>query len=416
MMTFHRLRTACYSILCFLTASMFLLTASTAAAGQAQWITVWATAPMILPDKYALPAAVAEDVSLRQIVHVQADGERLRFHLSNAYGQTPLRIRQATLALARHPGSADIVPGSLRTLTFSGKTETIIQPGETRVTDPIDLTLKGSQDLAITLWQQNTPVRQTGHIASHATSFALRGNHVAETTWPDATPYAHWYEITTIDTETTKMAGAIAVIGDSVTDGTGIAADSNRRWTDFLATRLAEAQFPLAVLNLGIGGNRLLRDGNGPAGVARLDRDIFDQHGVTHLILLEGVNDLGRASNQTADEAALAARAEELKTAYRNTIAAAHRRGIKVFLATIPPFGGSPLYPSEAANTKIRTALNDWIRQCGEADGVLDFDAVLRAPATPDRLRADYDSGDHLHPAPGYQAMADSIDLQLFIH
>ena len=225
----------------------------------------------------------------------------------------------------------------------------------------------------------------------------------------------HWYFIAGIDVLTAPSAGAIAVLGDSITDGRGSTTNGNDRWPDILARRLQadKRTFEVAVINLGIGGNRLLRDGLGPNALARLDRDVFSQPGVRSLVILEGVNDIGTAASARV-KGEPAATASDVIFALGQIVARARAHGIRVYGATIMPFEGFRAYDTPEAEAD-RQAVNAWIRGSGRFDGVIDFDRVTRDPDRPSRLSAAVDGGDHLHLSPaGYRTMAEAIDLTLF--
>jgi lysophospholipase L1-like esterase len=204
-----------------------------------------------------------------------------------------------------------------------------------------------------------------------------------------------------------RRAGAIVAIGDSITDGTASTIDSNNRWPDHFARRLANAGIRMAVLNAGIGGNRLLSGGVGPGALARFDRDVIAQTGLTHVIVLEGINDIGQGGRTASPSAA------DLIGAHRQMIERAHSRGVSIYGATLTPFEGANYWTPEGEAR--RQALNEWIRTSKAYDAVFDFDAAVRDPNRPTKVLSQYDPGDHLHlNAAGYKAMADTIDLTLF--
>jgi lysophospholipase L1-like esterase len=227
----------------------------------------------------------------------------------------------------------------------------------------------------------------------------------------------HWYFISAVDVESASDARAVVAFGDSITDGHGTTTNGSDRWPDVLAKRLQSqaSTRDVAVLNHGIGGNRLLLDGLGPNALARFDDDAIAQTGVRYLIVLEGINDIGTLTrDRDASQSEHDALVGHMIGAYEQMIARAHAHGITVIGATILPFVGSDYYhPGQAADAD-RQAVNQWIRAPGHFDAVVDFDQVTRDPKHPDRLLAPYDSGDHLHPSPaGYAAMADAIPLSL---
>ncbi|XJJ71184.1 SGNH/GDSL hydrolase family protein [Novosphingobium sp. BL-8A] len=360
----------------------------------------------------ALPAEAARDVTLRQIVRPSIGGRGLRVRFSNAFGTTPLVIDAATIGHAVQPGKAAVAPGSLRSLSFSGKPQVTIPPGADWLSDPLDLPIGAFEDLAVTIHVQAVPQRQTSHPGSRATSFWLGGNHVVDADLPTAKPVEHWYLLSGIEARACN-GGAVVALGDSITDGHGTTTNGNDRWTDVLARRLGGKR---AVINQGIGGNRMLLDGLGPNAMARFDRDVLAAPGVTHLIVLEGINDIGSLTRLNPVSAAEhAAMVDQITGAYAQIVERARAHGIKVYGGTLLPFKGSGYYHPDAANEADREAINAWIRRPGNFDGVVDFDKVMRDPARPDRLNPAYDVGDGLHPNPqGYKAMGDAIPLEMF--
>lgn len=382
--------------------------------GAAQWVGSWASAQQRAEGGGALPAADLADITLRQTVRLSLGGERLRIRLSNLFGTEPLRIDAAHIARAASPASARIEPGGA-VVTFSGAGSVTIPPGEERVSDPVRLAVPALGRVTVSLYLRRAPARQTSHAWSRAVSYYVHGNRVAAADLAGARRNTHWYFLTGIDAEAPASAAAIVAFGDSITDGFGVVNDSDRRWPDLLARRLQAnpATRHLGVLNQGIGGNRVLLDGFGPSALSRFGRDVLAQPGVRFLILLEGVNDIGTIAPATAAERrAFVAR---MIAAYEQLIARARARGIRTIGATILPFGGSEHDRPPGAHEADRQAINAWTRAPGHFDAVLDFDALLRDPANPTRLRRLYDSGDGLHPSiAGYQAMADAVPLSLF--
>jgi len=281
--------------------------------------------------------------------------------------------------------------------------------------DAVALPVKAGADLVLSIHFAEPPARQTSHPGSRATSYYAPGDQVAALQLASAKTVDRWYQIAGIEV-TSPRGSAVVVLGDSITDGYGVQPNTNQRWTDHLAARMrADPKLrEMAVLNAGIGGNRLLLDGIGPNALARFDREVLTPPGVTHLILFEGVNDLGtltRDAPATPEEHA--ALVEKMIGAIRQMAARARARGIKVIGATISPYGGSAYYHPDAANEADRQAVNAWIRAPGNLDGVIDFDAALRDPAKPTHLRADFDN-DGLHPSiAGYRAMAEAVPLGL---
>jgi lysophospholipase L1-like esterase len=350
------------------------------------------------------PAPGLADATLRQVVHVSLGGRRLRVWFSNAFGAKPLTILAAHVATPA--GKSAIRADSRKPLAFDGRTSVTIPQGAPLVSDPVDFDLAPLSDLAVTIRIKDPTNAITGHPGARCTSYLQAGDAVAEVDLPRAVPTTHRYYLCGVDVYASDVgAAAVAVLGDSITDGRGSPTDGNGRWTDHLARRLqmGGATASVGVLNEGLGGNRLLNDGLGPSALARLDRDVLAQPGVRWLILLEGINDLGTRS----------ATAREVIGAYAQIIRRAHACGILVYGATILPCEGSFYFNPglEAARQQV----NAWVRGSGRFDAVIDFDAATRDPRKPSRLSAAADGGDHLHPGPeGCQIMAGAVDLGLF--
>jgi lysophospholipase L1-like esterase len=405
-------KTIAASLLCVAVAG------SAAPAPRETWLRSWASAQQIPEDRNALPDADLKDATLRQIVRVSVGGQHIRVMLTNAFGTEPLRIDSAHIAVSLAPASSRIDPASDRALSFDGSPEVVIPAGASYLSDPIALHAPALKSLAITLHFPDAPKGQTSHPGSRATSYLVHGNHVSAPELTDAKKVEHWFQIGGVEVAAPAAARAIVTLGDSITDGNGSTTDGNDRWPDILANRLqaSPATRTVAVLNHGIGGGRLLLDGLGPNALARFDRDVLAQTGVRYLIVLEGVNDLGvftrDAPQSPAAHAALVAR---IIGAYRQIVARSRAAGIKAIGATITPYGGSDYYHPDATNEADRQAINRWIRTPGNFDGVVDFDAVMRDPADPMRLRPALDKGDHLHPSvAGHRAMGTAIPLELF--
>jgi lysophospholipase L1-like esterase len=290
-----------------------------------------------------------------------------------------------------------------------------IPEGASVVSDPLDFDLPPLSDLTLSVYLRGAPVSVTGHPGSRTTSYLQPGDAASAPAMVGAATVDRWYFLSGIDVVAGPGASAVAILGDSITDGRGSTTNGNDRWPDNLARRLSanRATAEVAVLNHGIGGNRLLRDGKGPNGLARLDRDVLSQPGVRWLIVLLGVNDIGTAAGARARGEA-GATSDDLIAAYEQVVQRAHGHGIRVFGATILPFEGFSAYFTPEAEAD-RRRVNDWIRTSGVFDAVIDFDAATRDPASPSRLAPAVDGGDHLHPsAAGYKVMADAIDLALF--
>jgi lysophospholipase L1-like esterase len=399
-------------------AAALLLGCATAQPRETQaWVAVWASSQQIPEPRNALDPEDLRDATLRQIVRVSRGGAKLRVKVSNVFGADPLRLSAVHVARAIQPGSSRIDPATDAALTFSGRRDVIIPAGADYLSDALDFPVAAFADIAITMHLPLPPAQQTGHPGSRTTSFLVHGDHVSAAELADAQQVTHWYQLAGVEALSPAGAAAIVVMGDSITDGRGSTTDGNDRWTDFLARRLQDNPTTrhLSVLNHGIGGNRLLNDGLGPNALARFDRDVLAQPGVRYLIVLEGVNDLGRATREEPSAEGDAALVRRIIGAYEQIIVRAHAHGVRVIGATIMPYAGTSVYRSTPESEADRAAINDWIRTSGRFDAVVDFDRIMRDPTQPDRLLAAYDSGDHLHPSPaGFRAMAEAVPLSFF--
>jgi lysophospholipase L1-like esterase len=383
--------------------ALVALPAFAAQGDEARWVGTWAAAPQRTEPANLPPAPGLADATLRQVVHVSLGGTRLRVRFSNAFGTKPLTILSAQVA--RPAGKAAIRAQSRTPLAFAGRLSVTIPQGAPMISDPVDFDLAPLSDLAVTLRVKDPTDAVTGHPGARCTSYLQAGDAVADADLPRSFRTPHWYYLTGVDVDAAAPeTAAVAVLGDSITDGRGSPTDGNGRWTDHLARRLHEgsAKIRVGVLNQGLGGNRLLNDGLGPSALARLDRDVLAQPGVRWLIVLEGINDLGTRS----------ATARDLLGAYEQIIRRAHALGIKVYGATILPCEGSFYFNVELE--AARQQVNAWIRQAGHFDAVIDFDKAARDSQKPSRLSASVDGGDHLHPGPeGYKIMAAAVELGL---
>jgi lysophospholipase L1-like esterase len=384
-----------------------------------QWVSSWAAAQQIADPSNAAPAELLRGGTLRQIVHLSVGGSMIRLRVSNAFGTAPLHLVTVHVAHPVSPAASRIEPTSDVAVTFGEQADVLIPAGADYTSDPVNYRTAPLSDLAITMQIETPPERQTVHPGSRATSYLAAAIPVSAAEMPATTQsMEHWYFLSGVDVAVGSDAAAVVALGDSITDGHGATTNGNDRWPDILAHRLQHAgrTRTVAVLNAGIGGNRVLLDGTGPDALARFDRDVLAQNGVRYLIVLEGINDIGNLTRLTpATDAQHAQLVRDLIGGYQQVILRAHAHGIKVTGGTITPFIGSEFYHPDAANESDRTAVNAWIRAPGHFDAVVDFDKIIADPADRQRMRADYDCGDHLHPSPaGYHAMADAIPLALF--
>jgi lysophospholipase L1-like esterase len=359
--------------------------------------------------------------TLRQIVHTSIGGSRARVVLSNAYGTAPVTIGAAHIALRDKEGAIQTASG--HPLTFSGQPTMTIPANAVIYSDPVNLTVPAMSDLAIDLYlpgTTNSPASVTMHGGALQTSYISEtGNHAGKATMPVVGRTQSWFMLSRVDVVAPDATGAIVAFGDSITDGSRSTPDTNHRWPDLLASRLLADGTKMGVLNAGIGGNRVLNEASVPPGVdvravgaginalARFERHVLAIPGVTHVIVLEGINDIGNARQNSTPTA------EDLIAGHKQLIEQAHARGLKIIGATLTPFWGAA-YFTEAGEAK-RQAVNEWIRTGHSYDGVIDFDKATRDPADPKKFLDKYDGCDYLHPSDaGYKAMADAIDLSLF--
>lgn len=382
------------------------------------WVGTWATADYSLDDARRLAdlGLGASDMTLRQVVHVSLGGPLVRVELSNEFGTDPLTIGAAHLAITSPGVFTDINLASAQALTFGGKPTVTIPPGATILSDPAALTIATAADLTITLF---IPTQKITHVSMHnsayQTSYLIAGNLVSEKSLaPTPRKITSWYFLKGVDVRVPAQDGAIVAYGDSITDGTASTTDTNHRWPDILARRLAAGGKKtryLSVLNEGIGGNRVLHDGTGPNALARFDRDVLSRPGVKYLIFLEAINDIGHAYDPNKPYDVVTA--DDLIQGYGQLVERAHQHGIKVIGATLTAYTGAK-YMSPAGE-QVRQTLNTWIRTTKTLDGYVDFDKATADPAHPDTFLPSADHGDHLHPTDaGMKLMGDAFDLKLF--
>jgi lysophospholipase L1-like esterase len=392
------------------------LAASTAQAAVPHWVGSWGASPA--PPMAAAPAGIGtrfpatpsfNNQTVVQIVRLSAGGERLRLRLSNEYGTRPLAIGAVRVALVGADGAA--LPGSDRAVTFSTAASASLPPGAPLISDPVALPTKALARLRISLFLPSDTNGCTCHTTGLELAQVLPGDATRQALPPPAGPGQYRAFLTGVEVETAARAPVVVTFGDSITDGYQSTPGTNHRWPDRLAERLAarDPGRPAGVVNAGIGGNRVLSDGMvavfGQNALMRFDRDVLSVPGATHVTILEGVNDLGMTHPTPSAEALIAG--------YRQLIVRAHAHGLKVIGATILPYGGAGYF--SPAGEAERQKVNAWIRTGHEFDGVIDFDAVIRDPAKPERMRADLQSGDWLHPNDaGYRVMGEAIDLKLF--
>jgi lysophospholipase L1-like esterase len=363
-------------------------------------------------------------VTLREFVHVSVGGSSVRVQLSNEFGAEALTISAAEIAI-RDVGSkakaSAVVAASEVPLTFEGRPSVVIPAGAMVVSDAAALRVKPLSDVAVSLFVPTQPMTvRSAHGSAYQTNYRVDGNAVASAELAGAggeapKTFASWDFLKGVDVKADADAASIVAFGDSITDGAHSTPDTNSRWPDVLAARLAanKKTAKLGVLNQGIGGNRVLQDGTGPSALARFDRDVLAQAGVKYLILLESINDIGNAANPKPANRHEIATAQDLIDGITQMARRAHTHGIQVIGATLTPYVGAGYQSPEGE--AMRQAINTWIRTTKELDGVVDFDKATDDPDHAGMFLPEYDSGDHLHPKDaGYKAMGNAIDLKLF--
>ena len=390
-----------------LTVVLSFLTISSASAKK-HWVATWATAEQVVEPHNCPPAPGLGNNSIRQIVQTSISGKEVRVKFSNEFSKGPVTINAAEIARAATAGSSsDIIAGTEVSLTFGGKKSVTIEPGKLVTSDPVKFPMGTRENVAITMHLgEASSTSVTGHPGSRTDSYLIEGQG---SDFTNAVKTAHWYIINAIEIKAEKKARAIVVLGNSITDGRGSTTNEQNRWTDNLSRRLLANKKTkrVSVLNMGLGGNCILNGGLGPTGKSRYPRDLFQQEGVKYIILFEGVNDLGGFGDATA-------KAKQIIEVYKQIIEEAHQRGILVYGAPVMQFKGNNYYSEN--HEAGRQQLNQWIRNGGYFDGVIDFDAAMGNPDDPAQLNPKYlFENDYLHPnAEGYVQMGNCIDLKLF--
>ena len=399
------------ALLCAAASLGFALGAPQArAATSGPWVAAWYSPPFPATAVWGCnQVRVFSHQTVRQVVRLEAGGDRLRVRLTNELGLGPLTFGEVRVALSSPNGVTE--PGTDRIVTFGGKRGATIARGQALVSDPVDLEVRRFQELAISVYYPGGAA-PAGHL--QMLEISPPGDHAAEPVWPSAGRSQAPGLASGVDVETGSPRKVLVAFGDSITEGFCSTPGTHRDYPEQLADLLAAhpGRAPSwIVINSGISGNRLLRDGAGPKALARFERDVLEIPGVKAILLLEGINDIGWAFDPAGNSPPLSA--NDIITAYKTLIRRAHAHGLKVYLGTLTPYEGA-VY-SRPQGEKVREQVNAWIRQGRGFDGVVDFDAALRDPASPLHYRGADQCGDDLHPNDaGYHIMAQLAYQRLF--
>lgn len=374
--------------------SALALLAAIGLQAQTKWTATWATAIEAPLAESDMPKTSMTNSTLRQVIHVSIGGDKLRMQLSNEKSQQPVEIK--SVYIADTDGGKAIDAKTAKYLTFGGSRSVTIEPGKAVYTDVAQYKLKPLQRLSVTISYGNTPVKATTHRGSRTTSYLAQGEVAPKADFAEMEKFEHWYSIAALEVEAPASTRCIACLGNSITDGRGTTTDAQNRWTDVLAEQLGGK---VAVINLGIGGNCVIRGGLSAPASERFDRDILAQQGVTDLIIFEGVNDLSSIKDDGAKTVRM------LTKFYRLFAKKAKEKGMRVYGGTIMPFKNSFAYSE--THEKARQEVNQWIRTAPDYDGVIDFDKATADPKDPEALMESLQS-DWLHPnADGYKVMGE---------
>lgn len=382
-----------------------------------KWVAAWGTSQQLMkPDRVIpsaqTPPAKIEKQTVRMVARPTLSGTQLRVSFSNSFGYGPVRIE--AVQVARSAADGGIQPGSGRALTFGGRSTVVLPPGARITSDAMAFDVRAQVDISVSLYVEADSGPTTSHPIGLRAAWIAPGNQVAAGRLEGASQFRSYLWLDGIDVKAAPATAAIIAFGDSITDGFSTTPDADTPWPSILARRLGGVRTgaPRSVINMGISGNRVLREGAGSSGLARFDRDVLSRPGARWVLLLLGINDIGFSAipGLPASEKATA---EDIITGYQLLIARARLHGLAIMGATLTPFEGVNTY--SAAGEQMRQQVNQWIRSSGSFDAVVDFDRATRDPAQPTRLLPAFDSGDHIHPNDaGNKAMADAIDLKLF--
>jgi len=403
-----------------LTAAALLVFAGTSTAEArptGRWIGTWARS--LMADENPAKAGLSGDTTVRSYVRVSAGAKRVRLRFSNTYGTTPLAIDNVRISIGVTAGRDELVAGSTRRVTFNGHDTALVAPGAEYVSDPVELSVPALSLVAVTYHLPTPPAVASLKGLPGGFAYTTAGQFEGDGPLPAARRANRLFQLSGVEVEAGARAGTIAILGDSITERGGASIDGKGRWPDVVAARLqsSPAYRGFGIVNLSTSGGRLAKDNTGPAGLARMDREVFSQPGLHTIVLFIGVNDLGKLSREapvTPENRAEVVRA--VLGGYRQIVTRARDRGIRVVAVPLLPFEGNRGYRSDADAEADRQQINAWIRRPGNLDGVIDLDAVVRDPARPTRILQAYDSGDHLHPsAAGQDAMGAAVRLDVLV-
>jgi lysophospholipase L1-like esterase len=387
------------------------------------WITTWAATPaprwgQELPPPFDVPETLA-DQTIRQIVRTSVGGQQVRIVISNEFGARPLTIGAATIALSS--GSSTVDAAALRSVTFGGKPSVVIPPGAPFVSDPVDLVVKPLSSVAVSIYLPMSTAISSVHWDGEQTGYiSTRGDDTKSIRFAAGSTTRSRLFLSGVQVLAKGDSTAVVFFGDSITDGACSTPDGNNRWPDHIAERFQGEGHPyVAVVNEAFSGNRLLTNGMGTNALARFNRSVLSHAHVSTIVMMLGLNDIGWPGKSSLTPADPEPTAQDLIEGYEQVVVRAHEHGIRVIIATLSPFAdalsGTPLsgyYTPE--KDAIRGQVNAWIRTNSTADGLIDFDGVLKDPQNTAHLNPVYDCGDHLHPNDlGYRAMAQAVNLDL---
>ncbi|ABQ06890.1 SGNH/GDSL hydrolase family protein [Flavobacterium johnsoniae] len=373
------------------------------------WTGTWATAQMLVEPKNMPPEPGLAQNTLRQIIKVSLGGKQIRLRFSNLFSDQPAVLKSVSVANVTEAPAVDIKTQKI--LSFKGSPQVTLGADEVVYSDAFDFELQPGQLLAITIHYGEISSNVSGHPGSRTTSYILQGDHINNESFAGAVKTDHWYSIMGVDISSVKNESNVVCLGNSIIDGRGSGTNKQNRWTDILASRLNANKNTahIGVLNLGIGGNCVVRGGLGPTALNRFDRDVLSQSGTKWLIILEGINDIGGI--RKAEDASVTAK--EIIEGYKVMIDKAHAKGIKVFGGTILPFEKS--FYDAPFKQDARDIVNEWIRTKGNFDAVIDFDKAMASDVGSKTILPDMHDNDFLHPnEKGYQRMGETVDLDLF--